>query len=524
MTHPQIAISLLNPSFYPHAPYEVELIQTHISLIFLAGDYVYKVKKAVNFGFLDFTSLDRRKRYCQEELRLNRRLAPDTYLEVLPINEDDQGLLSLGGPGKTVEYTLKMRRLPAQGMLKVLLQQGLDPAVMDSLAERIVLFHQQAATGGEIDRNGSLATVRFNQEENFRQTESYIDVTIPRWQFEFIRDYCRAFMTGNEELFEERVRQHRIRECHGDLHLEHICLAPAITIFDCIEFNERFRNTDVAADVAFLAMDLDYNAYPELAERFVRSYRRYSGDPHIATLINFYKAYYAYVRGKVISFKLDDPGIGLAERDAAKGAAHGYFDLACNYAARPLKPFLIVMSGLMGTGKSTLAQTLARRLGAPAIQSDVVRKEMLSLDRTARRRDEYGQGIYNDSVTDLTYTELFNRAGQILQDGKSVIIDASFKKKDLRLRAQDIARAAKADFLVVECVSAEGTIRERLEQRAHLKDEPSDGRWELFAAQKQDFEAIDELPAICHLRIDTGCDSAACITRIFRRLQRLDQD
>ncbi len=523
MTHPQLTTALLDPSFYPHAPAQVEMIQTHISFIFLAGDYVYKVKKAVNFGFLDFTSLDQRKCYCQEELRLNRRLAPDTYLEVLTINEDEQGLLSLAGKGETVEYALKMRRLPAQGMLKVLLKGGLDPEVMDRLAEKIVAFHQKAATGGEIDQTGCLATVRQNHEENFQQTEAYIDVTIPRCQFEFIRDYCRAFMTKNEELFTERVRQQRIRECHGDLHLEHICLLPEITIFDCIEFNERFRNTDVAAEVAFLAMDLDFNGYPELAERFVRSYCNYSGDQQIITLLNFYKAYYAYVRGKVVSFKLDDPAIGRAEREAAKTTARKYFDLAFNYAARPLKPLLIVMSGLMGTGKSVLARTLAARLGAPALQSDTLRKEMFDLDRTTRRPDPYGQGIYTNSATENTYRELFRQAGGCLQEGKSVIIDASFKKKDYRRRARDLAGKMEADFLVIECVSSEDTIRERLERRSRDTQEPSDGRWELFAAQTREFEEIDELTPDSHLRVDTSCDPGEYISRIFRRLKRLDQ-
>ncbi|MDZ4164688.1 MAG: AAA family ATPase [Smithellaceae bacterium] len=524
MTHQKITPAMLEPSFYPHRPDQVELIQTHVSYIFIAGDYVYKVKKDVNFGFLDFTSLDKRKWYCQEELRLNRRLAPDTYLSVVAINMDEQGRLSHGGSGETVEYAVKMKRLPADRMLKTVLKGGVDPSLMDELGKRIADFHEMAATGGEIDLAGSLETVRFNHEENFRQTEKYIGITIPSQHLEFIRDSSLRFMREQEGLFEERIKSHRIRECHGDLHLEHICLTSGITIFDCIEFNERFRYADVAAEAAFLAMDLDYNGYPALALRFVRAYTDYSGDSHIRTLLNFYKSYYAYVRGKVVSFKLDDQAIGQVEREEALNTARKYFDLAFTYAAQPLKAPLILMAGLMGTGKSVLARALAERLGAQVVQSDVLRKDMLLLDRSTRRADPYGQGIYSDSKTDLTYAEALRQAESILQDGTPVVIDASFKKQAHREAAMELAGRAGAGFFVLECSCPEEAIRKRLERRSRETGEPSDGRWELFAAQQRDFEVIRELSPASHLVVDTRGELEEYLPRILRFIKGIDKE
>jgi aminoglycoside phosphotransferase family enzyme len=362
MTHRDLVEAMIRPSFYPHGAETVELIQTHISFIFIAGDIVYKVKKAVDFGFLDFTSLQKRQYYCREELRLNRRLAPEMYLDVVEICEDGQGHLHLGGEGRPIEYALKMKRLPQERMLKKLLAAGtVERSVMDSVASRLADFHRRAATGGQIDRIGGIETIRLNHEENFDQTERYIGLTLPAYQFEFIRAYARGFLERRRALFEQRVADHKIRDCHGDLHLEHICITDGIIIFDCIEFNERFRYEDVAAEVAFLAMDLDYNGYSDYAEAFVEAYVRRASDPQVAILLNFYKCYYAYVRGKVTSFRLDDRAIALMDQEAAAGTAVRYFDLAYTYAAHLESSALILMAGLMGTGKSPAQGTLRNR-------------------------------------------------------------------------------------------------------------------------------------------------------------------
>ena len=365
MTQPRILESMTQPMFYPHQPQTVELLQTHISYVFIAGDYVYKVKKPVNFGFLDFTTLEKRKFYCEEELRLNKRLAPSIYLDVVPIARDDQGCLLPWGAGKIVDYAVRMKRLPLDKMLKLLLARGLaDEKVMDDVAGKIAEFHAGAKTGGGIDEMGAIQTIRRNTEENFAQTEKYVDITIPAYQFRFIRDYVEKFLAVNKTLLAKRVTDHKIRDCHGDLHLEHICIADEIIIFDCIEFNERFRFSDVAAEVGFLTMDLDYNGYGSQARDFTASYLKYSGDTDMQTLLNFYRCYYAYVRGKVISFRLDQPEIPESERDEIRHTASKYFDLAYTYAARLTKPVLILTAGMIGSGKSYQARHLGERLGA----------------------------------------------------------------------------------------------------------------------------------------------------------------
>ena len=520
MTHPGVVEAMKRPDFYPHLPEKVELIQTHISFIFIAGDCVYKVKKAVDFGFLDFTTLERRKHYCEEELRLNRRMAPDIYLDVVEIGEDREGRIVLGKGERIVEYALLMKRLPQERMLKKLLRDGaVAPSVMEAIARKLVRFHEQAATGGEIDRIGSVETISLNHEENFTQTERYVDVTIPAYQYAFIQEYIRGFIRRNDALLRKRVADHRIRDCHGDLHLEHICLADDVVIFDCIEFNERFRYEDVAAEVAFLAMDLDYNGYPDYGEVFVGAYIMHSRDPEVSVLLNFYRCYYAYVRGKVTSFRIDDAAISEAERQEAVAEARRYFDLSYSYAARLERPTLILTVGLMGTGKSELAQRIAPRLDAEVIRTDILRKEMLSIVPQERHREEFNQGIYADEVSRKTYAEALRRAGEKLREGKSVIIDASYKKREERVFAQIAAQELKADFFVIECICPEEIVRGRLEGRLLDAEEASDGRWELFQSQKADFDAVTEIPAGSHLIIDCSPTPEECDRHAVRQIR-----
>ncbi|MBE0558640.1 MAG: AAA family ATPase, partial [Proteobacteria bacterium] len=411
MTHPGLFAAMSRPEFYPHRPAQVDVVQTHISFIFIAGNEVYKVKKAVDFGFLDFTTLEKRKFYCAEELRLNRRLAPETYLSVETITGEPAGGLALKGNGRIVEYAVRMKKLPMDRMLGRLLAEGnCDSSVIDAVAAKIADFHRRAETGGRIDALGGVETIRLNHDENFAQTAASVDVTIPRGRYEFIRAYDRDFLKRQEPLFRRRVAEHRIRDGHGDLHLEHICVENGITIFDCIEFNERFRFGDVAAEVAFLAMDLDYNGYGAWAESFVEAYIRHAGDPDIRRLLNFYRCYYAYVRGKVVGFRINDPAIDDEGRTEAKATAARYFDLAFTYAARPERPVLILTAGLMGTGKSVLARNLAPRLGAEVIRTDVLRKELFAHDSAERRPEAFGRGIYSDELSRRTYARALELA------------------------------------------------------------------------------------------------------------------
>lgn len=327
----KVVQALLNPETYPEKPRKVELIQTHISFIFLAGNFVYKVKKAVNFGFLDFSTLDKRHVFCEKELDLNRRLCPDIYLEVVPINKAES--IKLKGEGETVEYALKMKRLPQERIMTVLLNENkINKQTVDELAHIVAQFHSKAQTNPAISEFGSLKIVKTNWDENFAQTQKYINQTISQEQYRMLQNKINDFMENNQPLFEDRITHNFIRDCHGDLHSGNIFITEKICIFDAIEFNDRFRYSDVASDVAFLAMDLEYQQRTDLATHFIQRYIEYSKDQQLKQLLPFYKCYRAYVRGKVISFKLDDPNITKQEKESAIKEAQAYFKLATEYA------------------------------------------------------------------------------------------------------------------------------------------------------------------------------------------------
>lgn len=328
---PPLVQALLSPNAYPEKPREIELIQTQISFVFLADDYVYKVKKPVDFGFLDFTTLEKRRFFCQQELILNRRLCRDIYLDVVPIAQTDSKF-TIGEKGEVAEYAVKMRRLPEHRTMDKLLKAGqVTPEMVSQVAQKLVEFHRQAQTIKE--GFGDLETARINVEENLSQTKKYVGNTISPEAYETIKNYNNAFMQRNEWLFDKRVRDGRIKDCHGDLHAAHICFGNDIYIFDCIDFNDRFRYADVANEIAFLAMDLDFHGYPDLGKHFVDTYVKLSGDVELMQLLDFYKCYRAYVRGKVEGFKLDDPHISTEDKKHVLGVAKRYFELANSYSA-----------------------------------------------------------------------------------------------------------------------------------------------------------------------------------------------
>jgi aminoglycoside phosphotransferase family enzyme len=328
---PELVQALLDPKTYPEAPERVQLMQTQMSFVFIAGDYVYKVKKPVNLGYLDYTTLEKRHFFCQREVELNRRLCPDTYLGVIPIVKA-RGKISLGGRGKVIDYAVKMRYLPQDRMMNVLLAANqVSTEMVTRVAQRLVDFHQKAETSATISAFGDIETIRVNTEENFDQTEKSIGRTISPEKYERIKNYTRRFIENNVSLFRQRVAGGRIRDCHGDLHAAHICFTDGICIYDCIEFNDRFRYCDVASEIAFLAMDLDHYGRADLSRAFIRAYVAASQDEEILKLLNFYKCYRAYVRGKVESFKLDDPYIAEEEKTKTLAIARKYFELAEEY-------------------------------------------------------------------------------------------------------------------------------------------------------------------------------------------------
>jgi len=326
--------ALLHPELYPDHPQTIQLIETHISLLFLTGNYVYKIKKPVDFGFLDFTSLEKRKFFCEQEVKLNRRLSPDIYLGVIRITKEGERVL-LEGKGELVEYAVKMKQIPEEFLMdKLLEKKRVTPKMIEALSEKLVSFYFAAETNDRIKSFAKPERIKQDTDENFEQTEKYIDVTIPREGYEEVKNRTNDFFRTKEEIFFQRIASDRIRDCHGDLRLEHIFWGEEISIFDCIEFNERFRYTDVAADIGFLAMDLDYHGRQDLSEHLIRAFIGESGDQELIEVLNFYKSYRAYVRGKVESFRLDDPHIPEGEKKEALKRAQKYFSLAHRYSQR----------------------------------------------------------------------------------------------------------------------------------------------------------------------------------------------
>jgi len=334
MDTPSLKKALLDPKIYPDHPKEVGFFETHISLLFFTGNHVYKVKKPVDFGFLDFTSLEKRKYYCEQEVKLNRRLSPGIYLGVVKITKDGEQIL-LDSRGEVVEYAVKMKQIPEELLMdKLLEKKQVTSKMIEAVSEKLVHFYFTAETNESIKNFGRPERVKQDTDENFEQTIRYMGITIPKDVYEEIKNKTNDFFRTGEPILYQRMASDKIRDCHGDLRLEHIFWGEEISIFDCIEFNERFRYTDVAADIAFLAMDLDYHGREDLSEHLIRAYIGESGDYELTGVLDFYKCYRAYVRGKVESFRLDDPNIPEKEKEEALKRAQKYFSLSYRYAQR----------------------------------------------------------------------------------------------------------------------------------------------------------------------------------------------
>jgi aminoglycoside phosphotransferase family enzyme len=324
---------LQDPFMLPDPTEQISVIQTHISVVFVADAFVYKVKKPVNFGFLDFSTLEKRKFYCEQEIKLNRRLSQGIYLDVLPITHKGQRYTMRADGGTPVEYAVKMKRIPAEILMKSLFHRGeLSEAHLRRIADVLARFHLTARRSTEIDRYGEPRGFKVNTDENFDQVRNYIGRTIQRHQFDLLECWTNDFFAFNKDLFRRRIEQGRIRDCHGDLHMEHVCLGDPIAIIDCIEFNDRFRYSDTMADVAFLLMDLEYHGGAALSNLLWAHYKALAGEEEGESLLTFYKIYRAFVRGKVNSFQVDDDAMGVREKEAAAQRAQNYFRLAASYA------------------------------------------------------------------------------------------------------------------------------------------------------------------------------------------------
>lgn len=513
--------SLMKPSAYPVPTSRVELIQTHVSWIFLTDTHAFKLKKPVNFGFLDFSTVDLRHFYCNEELRLNRRLSPDIYEAVVELRELPAGA-AFHGCGPVIDHAVMMKRLPAGQMLDRLVESGkVTVADMERIAVVISTFHAEAARSEYISTFGSREQILFNWRENFDQLRQFSATTLPAADLETIQSWVCAFAESHGELFDRRAANGFIRECDGDLHLENICLLDGTPyIFDCIEFNERFRFCDTAADIAFLLMDLDVHNRSDLSAAVISAYRAASGDFEMTELIDFYKIYRAVVRGKVESFRLNDVGISPADKQAAQRRAISYFRLARGYIERLRLPLtLFITCGTTGCGKSTLAGQLSFELGIKAVNSDFIRKKIAGLPPETAVHDNYGEGLYAVAVSELTYRELERMAEDELAAGNPVIVDAGFRDATQRKKFAALAARHKSRYIILLVSCNPEEQRKRLVMRSAAGASVSDGRIELLEQQKADFEQ----PAVNEgwiIEVDADAAPDALANTIYRELRR----
>ncbi|MBW1696321.1 MAG: AAA family ATPase [Deltaproteobacteria bacterium] len=494
--------SMQSPEFYPHPVRRIEQRDTHISKVFLTGDYVYKIKKPVNLGFLDFTTLEKRRHFCWQEVVLNRRLTKNVYLDMVAITFH-KGQYVLSGPGEAVEYAVKMRQLPEQcSMLRLIRNGRLSYDAVDSLARFLSQFYAMASTTERINHFGSWETVQANCEENFHQTAAFVGHILDDQKYQIIRAATRAFLRRHKWLFTHRIEQNKIRDCHGDLRAGHIYFKDGIQILDCIEFNDRFRYSDITADLSFLAMDLDFEGHWKIADQFIEAYVRYTRDKDVLVLLDFYKCYRAFVRVKVNCFQLQENNLKAINKDKLLKETRRYLSLAYRYAVQFARPTLWVVCGMPASGKSTIAKELGRTLDIGVVESDAVRKALFRIKPHISVDVPFETGIYSRAGSSLTYGKLLIAAQEVLEKGDSIILAATFSRKHQRQEALRLARDMDVNIFFIQCVASDEVLKERLKLREH-KSSLSDARLHHFDEFKRRFEPLTEVPEDIHVRINT---------------------
>ena len=507
------------PAFYPHRPERVEVRQTHISWVFLAGARVYKVKKPVVMAFLDYSTLEARRFFAEEEVRLNRRLAPTVYEGVVPIRRTASGY-GLEGDGEVVDVAVVMRRLPADRMLDRLLASGqAGRSEIVRIAERMVSFHRGVAAVrdpeiGSPEAIAEIATANLDEVERFRGR------TVSDRRLDALRTYGRELVTARADTLDARFLEGRIRDGHGDLRAEHVCMEESgeISIFDCVEFSARLRGSDVASEMAFLAMELDFLDAPDLAETLLQTYADHAGDPGMAAVERYHRWYRACVRGKVESYTSDGADVPPLEQRIAEERARRFFALASRYAGPVVPPALVVVAGQIASGKSTLARSLADRTAFALRSSDRTRKGLAGLAPTARATGAAHERLYSAELTERTYEALFAAAERELAAGRGAILDATFAERRWRERALDVAARLRRPCFYVECRADEATTLARLAERAQRDDEPSDATAEIYRERRDSFEPSHEVPAANALRVDTSAGPLGPLDAVEERL------
>lgn len=508
---------LQQPQSYPDLPDAVQLVQTHISVVALAGNYAYKLKKPVNFEFLDFSSVDQRRIYCFKEVELNRRLCFDIYLGVLPIYRHN-GSLKFGehvyesaeslkdSDGEPIDFVVKMKRLSDQYFLSHKITHGeFHQRDLEYTTQKLADFYQQQqAVSDRYQRWGNIETIQKNIDENFQQTEPFLGRLIPEISHHTVQTFTRLFIERHASLFRQRVEEDAIVDGHGDLHLDHIHVKQdKVCIYDCIEFNERFRYQDIANDIAFLAMDLDRYRRYDLSRRFIRWMSEELEDQNLLRLIDFYKCYRAVVRGKVEALKSQDREIIESERQEAETRARQYFHLALRYAVIGSRPVAFIVMGKIGTGKSTLSHQLARHLDLSRFNSDRIRKELAGIPVREPSPRSIHDFLYSQIMSDRTYNVLLDRSLDQLRKGRSVILDATFSR---RAKRQELIRQLKqlgANYYFIEMKTRDERIKQRLKNREQRSQIISDARLENFEPLNRIYQPPSEIARGRLIHMDT---------------------
>lgn len=515
---------LADPNSYPNHPASVKVIQTHASVAVLAGEFVYKVRKPVNFGFLDFSTLEKRHHFAQREIELNSRLSPHLYLEVVPIVERDQRLTfdESASPADACEFAVKMHRMDERYFLiNLLASHELDTNDIDRIMEALVPFYLSQVSSPEIARNGTPDNVLRTTAGNLRFGDSFVGESVSAPAMDALVRFNRRFVTLRRALLQRRVRDGFIKNCHGDLHAEHIHLAPdRVSIYDCIEFNDQFRYIDVAADVAFLAMDLRYAGRRDLEVYFVLEMARRLKDPRLLDLVRFYECYRAAVRGKVHGLRSQEPELEVAQRKESRATCVRYYQLALRLALFDDQPIVIVVMGGVGTGKSTVARAVAADMGVPVFSSDRIRKELHGLPLEQRPPDGVRARLYTTEASQKTYAELISRADKQLERGGSVVLDATFGRRRYRDELLRHLQAREARCLFVELQASRDTVRARLKQRVQSGD-VSDARADDLTMLEQRYEPPSELSSTVLIRASSAGGLDRSLRQVYRSFVRV---
>lgn len=512
--------SLMQPEIYEPPVERCLLIETHISWVILAGPYAYKIKKSLDLGFLDFSTLEKRHFYCLEELRLNKRLAPDVYLSVVPITGTiehakwaDEG----ADEGNAIEYAIKMLAFPQQAQLdRVLALGALQPCHIDLLAGHIANFHQQIDIANANSMYGEPELIWQPIKENFKQIREHVDNSNSLRSLAELERWSRISFQALQSIFAQRKLSGFVRECHGDLHLRNIAwVADAPLIFDCIEFNPSLRWIDVMSDVAFLVMDLQDRKQSEFAYRFLNNYLQYTGDYAGMSVLRFYQVYRALVRAKIDAIRAHQDGINKKEQTEAENDFSDYLNLALTYV-RSAAPQLIITRGMSGAGKSTISQALLAHLGAVRIRSDVERKRLFGLKPEDDQTSAVGEGIYSPEATQKTYRKLEELADLIIDAGYSVIVDAVFFNYEERQQFRKLAEIKKAPFVILECRADAETLRQRIIQR---KNDVSDANLKVLEMQQSKWQPLnkDEHSYLVTVDTEIPVDIKVLVTQIQKK-------